>query len=111
MGGVLSTCFVAVLGTCGYLQGCEHDAFRKEAEKNYLRRLRLDTQRGELFDRNGERLAASVEVPTIGWCPGLRVLEDAIELTGMPTGSFVVKAAGRSETVDVLAGKTALVSF
>ena len=65
VGGILSVCFVAVLGTCAYLQGCEHDAFRKEAEKNYLRRLRLDTQRGELFDRNGERLAASVEVPTI----------------------------------------------
>jgi cell division protein FtsI (penicillin-binding protein 3) len=65
VGGLLSICFVSVLGTCAYLQGCEHDAFRKEAEKNYLRRLRLDTQRGELFDRNGERLAASVEVPTI----------------------------------------------
>lgn len=58
--------FVAsVLCTCVYLQGCESEAFLEEAERNYLRKLSLDTQRGDVFDRNGEALATSVEVDTV----------------------------------------------
>lgn len=71
MSGVLGLLFVSILGTCAYLQGCESDAFREEAEKNYLRKLRLDTQRGDIFDRNGEALATSVEVETIYANPAL----------------------------------------
>lgn len=63
--GVLLVFMSAILGSCVYLQGCEHTAFVEEAERNYLRRLSLDTQRGDIYDRNGEALATSVEVETV----------------------------------------------
>ena len=65
LGSLVGTCLAAVGGMCGYLQGCEAPAFRAEAEKNYLRSLRLDTLRGAVYDRNHEALATSVEVDTV----------------------------------------------
>jgi len=65
VGGILTLLMGAVISTCGYLQGCEGELFLREAERNYVRTLRVDTQRGDIFDRNGEALASSVEVDTI----------------------------------------------
>jgi len=65
VGGLVSFMIIAVICTCGYLQGCEGELFLHEAERNYVRTLRLDTQRGDIYDRNGEALASSVEVDTI----------------------------------------------
>ncbi|MFT7621296.1 MAG: cell division protein FtsI (penicillin-binding protein 3), partial [Myxococcota bacterium] len=65
VGGLLTSVLIAVISTCGYLQGCEAEAFKAEAERNYLRALGIDTQRGDIYDRNGEALATSVEVDTV----------------------------------------------
>ncbi len=65
VGGALMFGFMSVLAMTGYLQGCERDVLLEQAERNYLRTLRLDTQRGEIFDRNFEALATSVEVDTV----------------------------------------------
>ncbi len=62
---VLAVALGSVAGMCIYLQGCESEVFRKEAERNYLRLLRVDTQRGDIFDRNREPLATSVEVDSV----------------------------------------------
>ncbi|HIA03895.1 MAG TPA: PASTA domain-containing protein [Myxococcales bacterium] len=65
MAGTLGLCMLSIVGTCVYLQGCEGAAFKSEAERNYQRKMRLDTQRGDIMDRNREVLATSVEVDTI----------------------------------------------
>jgi len=77
VGTLLAMCILSVLCTCIYLQGCESEAFLEEAERNYLRKLRLDTQRGDIFDRNMEALASSVEVDTIYANP--RKVDDPVE--------------------------------
>ena len=65
VGGLMLSLLVSVGGFCLYLQGCESEAFVIEAERNYLRKLSLDTQRGNIYDRTGEALATSVEVDTV----------------------------------------------
>ena len=62
---LLGVGFTLVGGMCVYLQGCQHEKLLDEAEKNYLRTLRLDTQRGDILDCKGEALATSVDVDTV----------------------------------------------
>jgi cell division protein FtsI (penicillin-binding protein 3) len=92
MAGTLGICFLSVLGTCVYLQGCESSAFRSEAERNYQRKLRLDTQRGDITDRHNEALATSVEVDTIYANPSL--VEEPVEVAAELAATLDMDAEG-----------------
>ncbi len=75
---LLSVWLLAVGANCIYLQGCESEAYLKEAERNYLRKMRMSTQRGDIYDRNGEALAASVDADTVYANP--RTIENPVKV-------------------------------
>lgn len=64
VGGVM-ICFLIVLGQAFRLQILARDKLLFEAERNYMRTKVIQSQRGAIFDRNGEQLATSVGVNTV----------------------------------------------
>ena len=58
-------CFLIVLGQAFRLQIISRDKLLFEAERNYMRTKVIQSQRGAIFDRNGEQLATSVGVDTV----------------------------------------------
>lgn len=64
IGGVM-LCFLIVLGQAFRLQILSRDKLLFEAERNYMRTKVIQSQRGAIFDRNGEQLATSVGVSTV----------------------------------------------
>lgn len=62
---VVMLCFLVVLGQAFRLQIMARDKLLYEAERNYMRTKVIASQRGAIFDRNGEQLATSVGVDTV----------------------------------------------
>ncbi len=80
MGGLLIGGFATVMVALLNFQGCNHALYRDQAEANYLRTLRMSTQRGDILDRKGEALATSVDVDTVYVNP--KKLAEELELQG-----------------------------
>ena len=62
---VVMLSFLVVLGQAFRLQIVARDKLLFEAERNYMRTKVIQSQRGAIFDRNGEQLATSVGVDTV----------------------------------------------
>lgn len=65
---ILAFCLVA--SRAFYLQILHGDDLRERAEKQQKRVIPLTSQRGTIFDRNGEELAVSIDVESVYLNPG-----------------------------------------
>lgn len=68
---------LVILGRLVYLQVFQHDSYVKQAEAQQLREIEVRAPRGEIFDRNGARLALSLPVDSVCINP-LRVPDKAL---------------------------------
>ncbi len=61
--------FVLAFGLIGYralsLQVLDHELFEKRAQRQYQRIIQLPSQRGTIYDRNGQELALSTAVDSV----------------------------------------------
>ena len=78
LGGMLGLCMVAALAQVGYLQLVLSDRLKSEASGNYVRKVTLDNWRGDIRDRDGALLAATVHRWAISADPS-RIDDDEAE--------------------------------
>lgn len=60
-----------ILGRVFQLQVVQHEHLRELAEKQHLRSVHIAAKRGNIYDRNGQNLAISVDVPSIAADPSM----------------------------------------
>ncbi len=63
--------FLGVIFRVGYIQIFKHDAYLKQADNQRKRDISLLAKRGNIYDRNGFKLAVSVEKETVFATPYL----------------------------------------
>jgi cell division protein FtsI (penicillin-binding protein 3) len=65
---VLTLC---ILGRFVQLQVVQHEHLKGMADRQHLRSVHIEAKRGNIYDRNGQNLAISVDVPSIAADPSL----------------------------------------
>ena len=84
----LSPCIVARFVQ---LQVVQHEHLKGMADRQHLRSVHIAAKRGNIYDRNGQNLAISVDVPSIAADPSL--IQDprpvAKALSKTPLGVFL----------------------
>lgn len=69
VGGALAVCALALVARAVDLQLVRNDFYRAQGDERFVREIRIPTSRGMITDRNGEPLAVSTPVESIGATP------------------------------------------
>jgi cell division protein FtsI (penicillin-binding protein 3) len=104
--GLMAAAFLGLACRAAWVQVLGNDFFRKQGEVRFARTLDLPAHRGQILDRNGLVLAASVPAPSIWAFPedvaddvraqgaeGTRKLQRLAQLLDMPMTSLKAKLA------------------
>ena len=78
---VLVICIVARVFQ---LQVVQHEHLKKLADKQHLRSVHISAKRGNVYDRNGQNLAISIEVPSIAADPSMVSLKSPQMIISFP---------------------------
>ncbi|HLG21858.1 MAG TPA: penicillin-binding protein 2, partial [Candidatus Manganitrophaceae bacterium] len=62
---LMSAGFVAIAVRLVMIQGFQNEVWLKRAERQHEKNLSIEAERGAIYDRNGNVLAMSVEVPSV----------------------------------------------
>lgn len=89
---LIAVCFILAFGfivaRAFHLQVLGQERWQKKADRQYQKTIPLTAQRGTIFDRNGEKMAISIEVDSVYIVPGkvespdqsARLLADALSM-------------------------------
>ena len=96
VGVTLGLAVLAAAGRVAHLQTVDRDVLAREARRNYVRTLSLDDWRGDIVDRNGELLAATVHRWAITADPQLvespaRTAAELSKLTGLDATAIAAR--------------------
>ncbi len=86
---VIAAVLLGLIGRVAYLQTTEADSLRSAATDQWTRSIKIQAQRGTVFDRHGAELAMSVPAVTVSINPKLidngpatvQVLDDLLDLS------------------------------